>query len=76
VVARYDAFLLRIWRSGEGPERRWSIRLEHLPDGRAARLDSLEALAAHLTAVLSEEGNGLRQPIRDHPAGGIEETGG
>lgn len=53
-MARYDAFLLRIWRTGAGSEGRWAIRLEHLPDGQGARLDSLEALIAHLAAVVPD----------------------
>jgi hypothetical protein len=53
-MARYDVFLLRIWRTREGSAERWAIRLEHLPDGQVARLDCLEALVAHLVAVLPE----------------------
>jgi hypothetical protein len=54
-MARYDAFLLRIWRSGDGAEAQWAIRLQHLPDGQAARLDTLAGLAAYLQAVLTIE---------------------
>ena len=55
-MARYDAFLLRIWRSGDASEeRQWAIRLEHLPDGQGVRLRDLEALLAYLRGVLHPE---------------------
>ena len=74
-MARYDAFLLRIWRTGEGNEGRWAVRLEHLPDGQGARLDSLEALVAHLVAVLP---GATTHEVRadDPPAAGTEQKGG
>lgn len=53
MVARYDAFLLRIWRSGTGMgDGQWSARLEHLPDGQGLRFRDLELLLAHLRATL------------------------
>jgi hypothetical protein len=55
-MARYDAFLLRIWHSGDGPGEQWSIRLQHVPDGQIARLGSLDGLETYLRAVLSVEG--------------------
>jgi hypothetical protein len=56
-VARYDAFLLRIWRSGTGTEDgQWAIRLEHLPDGHGLRFSDLDALIAHLRTLLHQGG--------------------
>ena len=77
-MARYDAFLLRIWRTGEGNAARWAIRLEHLPDGQGARLDSLEALVAHLVAVLPVPGivAGHEEKADAPPAAGTELMGG
>jgi hypothetical protein len=51
-MARYDAFILRIWRSGTGDEGQWAGRLEHLPDGEALRFSSLAALLAYLATEL------------------------
>ena len=35
-MTHYDAFLVRIWRTGTAGEGHWAIRLEHLPDGQRA----------------------------------------
>lgn len=57
-VARYDAFLLRIWRHGEGREDgSCAIRLEHLPDGQSLRFRDLDGLIAYLRAVLQPDGS-------------------
>ncbi len=52
-MARYDAFVLRVWRSGTGHEEQWAGRLEHLPDGATFRFGSLDALLAYLGAELA-----------------------
>ena len=54
-MARYDAFVLRVWRSGTGDEEQWAGRLEHLPDGTTCRFGSLDALLAYLGTELSGE---------------------
>jgi hypothetical protein len=52
-MARYDAFVLRVWRSGTGKQVQWAGRLEHLPDGATLRFSSLSTLLAHLAAELA-----------------------
>jgi hypothetical protein len=59
-MARYDAFVLRIWRSGTGDEEQWAGRLEHLPDGTTFRFGSLAALLAYLGAELAGESSTRR----------------
>jgi hypothetical protein len=54
-MARYDAFILRIWRSGTGDERQWAGRVEHLPAGATLRFDNPAALLAYLGAELAGE---------------------
>jgi hypothetical protein len=72
-MAHYDAFLLRIWWTSQGGQQRWAIRLEHLPDGQGARLDSLEALVTHLAAVLAAEACG--QPASgEQPEGSMKRS--
>ena len=52
-MPRYDAYVLRVWRSRGGDELGWSGRLEHMPDGQGRRFNSIEALLAHLRQVLA-----------------------
>ncbi len=50
-MARYDSFLLRIWRSvGDGGPQ-WAIRLENLQHGDQRHFTSLEALLAYLRTI-------------------------
>jgi hypothetical protein len=65
-MARYDAFVLRVWRSGTREEEQWAGRLEHLPDGATFRFGSLDALLAYLGAELA--GAATAQP--GSPTGG------
>jgi hypothetical protein len=51
--ARYDAYLLRVWRDGPDQEDRWAARLEHLPSGTIHRFTSLEALVSGLRPLLA-----------------------
>ena len=67
-MAHYDAFLLRIWRTGEGDAGCWAIRLEHLPDGQGARLDSLADLTIYLRAVLDVASAGGHAGVHGDPA--------
>ncbi|HWE61835.1 MAG TPA: hypothetical protein VHB98_08995 [Chloroflexota bacterium] len=55
-MARYDAFVLRVWRSETGDEGQWAGRLEHLPDGAALRFGSLTELLAYLYSELAIKG--------------------
>jgi hypothetical protein len=70
-MARYDAFLIRVWYGATGAERQWAIRLQHLPDGRTARLDSPDALAAYLQAAIgatiAEESHGAPADLSFDP---------
>ena len=54
-MARYDAFVLRVWRSGTGDQGQWAGKLEHLPDGAVLRFSSVESLLAYLCAELVVE---------------------
>lgn len=60
-MARYDSFVLRIWRSSgpQGPQ--WSARLEHVQQAGLLQFRSLEALLAHLRTVAG--------PLRAEPSG-------
>ena len=67
-VARYDAFVLRVWRSGTGDEGQWAVRVEHLPDGMTLRFGSLATLLAYLGAELAIESSKDRgTPIVEPP---------
>jgi len=50
-MARYDSFLLRIWRSGGERGPQWAIRLENVQHGDQTHFASLDALLAHLRAI-------------------------
>ncbi len=69
-MARYDAFVLRVWRSGTGDEGQWAGRVEHLPDGMTLRFGSLATLLAYLGAELAIEcGTPLGEPPVDEGKG-------
>jgi len=54
-VAHYQSFLLRVWRSNRTNGRQWSARLEGLQDGERLQFANLDALLAHLHALLDPE---------------------
>jgi hypothetical protein len=54
-VARYQSFLLRVWRSSRTNGRQWSARLERLQDGERLQFANLDALLAHLRTLLDPE---------------------
>jgi hypothetical protein len=58
-MPRYDAYLLRIWRTDSADRGRWAGRLEHLPDGEYRRFDSLEELLLGLRQLLADESGDL-----------------
>ena len=66
-MARYDAFLLRIWRSGDEENGRWALRLEHLPEGQTLRFTTIEALLAHLYGTLPHGHEYQPAPSIDKP---------
>ncbi|MDB5075561.1 MAG: hypothetical protein JWO42_1740 [Chloroflexi bacterium] len=69
-MARYDAYLLRIWRSGDEEHGQWALRLQHLPDGTSVRFSSLESLLAHLRSTLGS-GSGCRPDPENSAATGL-----
>ncbi len=54
-MAHYQSFLLRVWRSSRTNGRQWSARLEGLQDGELLRFADLDALLAHLRALLDAD---------------------
>ena len=62
-MADYCSFLLRVWHSSRANGRQWSARLEGLQDGQHLRFADLDALLAHLRALLDLE----RPPGPDPP---------
>jgi hypothetical protein len=55
LMTRYDAYVLRFWRSTgmEGPQ--WKGKLEHLGQGESAQFDDLEALLRYIRAIAGVE---------------------
>jgi hypothetical protein len=57
-VARYDWYILRIWRSGgRRPGEQWAARLESMPDGASRRFNRPDLLLEHLEALISPVGD-------------------
>lgn len=68
-MARYDAFVLRVWRSGAGDDAQWAGRVEHLPDGVTLRFGSLASLLDYLCTELAIESDARpTTPIDSRPA--------
>jgi hypothetical protein len=74
-MARYDAFLLRIWQQGDARHAQVAVQLQHLPDGDTLRFGSLAALTAHLTCELGAEDDGSLGAYGGDPAEGVAEGG-
>lgn len=68
-MARYDAFILRVWRSGTADDRQWSGRVEHLPQGKILRFSSVAALLAYLAAELAIECDPAAEPPKEEGKG-------
>ena len=66
-MTRYDAYVLRFWRSTgkEGPQ--WKGRLEHLGHSESAQFDDLEALLRHIRSIAGVERDGGTHAIGDQP---------
>jgi hypothetical protein len=67
-MARYDAFLLRVWRRAGEDGDQWAGRLEYLPAGLSLRFTDLDSLLIHLRAALDHgsddpRGLGVEDPI-------------
>jgi len=61
-MADYRSFMLRVWRSSRPNGRQWSARLEGLQDGQRLRFADLDALLAHLRALLDPEASSGPDP--------------
>lgn len=50
-MARYDTFIVRVWRSigTDGPQ--WSARIEHVQRADSRQFGTVQALLDHLRAV-------------------------
>ncbi len=59
-MLQYRSYVLRVWRGSRRDRHRWSARLDGLQDGRRLQFTDLDALLAHLRALLDA----------DTPAGG------
>jgi hypothetical protein len=54
-MARYNAYLLRLWRDGRADGDRWAARLEHLPRGDALHFTDRAALLAYMEELIDAE---------------------
>jgi hypothetical protein len=66
-MPRYEAFLLRIWRSEGGMGEHWALRLEHLPSGQSLRFHTLESLLAYLNGLFDPGARFAPDPAPDAP---------
>lgn len=51
-MARYDWYILRIWRSGRRSGEQWAARLEAMPEGESRRFTEPEQLLEHLWTMI------------------------
>lgn len=51
-MARYNWYILRIWRSGRTGGEQWAARLEQMPDGASLRFSEPEDLLSYLAAAI------------------------
>lgn len=51
-MARYDWFILRIWRSGRRAGEQWAARLEQMPGGQSLRFTEPGDLLSYLAATI------------------------
>jgi hypothetical protein len=63
-MPRYDAYVVRIWRSTTSAGRQWAARVQHLPGGEIWRfsdpgafLGYMASAAADVTEPLAETGD-------------------
>ena len=71
-MARYDWYILRIWRSGRATGEQWAARLEQRPGGLSLRFTEPHDLLAYLaqTVVPIGEARDAGEPPGDPGAGG------
>jgi len=74
-MARYDAFLLRIWQRGGEPHKKIAVQLRHLPDGDTVRFSNLASLLAHLNRELCAEDQAPSAPDSGDPEAGRTKGG-
>ncbi|MHB1317494.1 MAG: hypothetical protein ACYCYF_02625 [Anaerolineae bacterium] len=60
--SRYQAYMLRLWRAGNGPDAPWRASTECAVTGARTRFESLEKLFAFL---LRETESAGAEPARD-----------
>jgi hypothetical protein len=59
---RYVCYMLRLWRTGGGPESPWRYSLEEVRSGERRGFASLEALCDYLQGVMGGPGASVAQP--------------
>jgi hypothetical protein len=52
-MARYDWFILRIWRSGHRDGEQWAGKLERMSGGESLRFSDPDLLLDHLRALIA-----------------------
>jgi hypothetical protein len=60
-MARYDSFLLRIWRSTRQDGSQLAAHLQHLQSGESIRYVDSESLLAYLSTLLDADSEGPPQ---------------
>ena len=50
-MARYDWYILRVWRSGRTTGEQWAARLEQQPGGASLRFSAPHELLAYLATA-------------------------
>lgn len=74
-MARYDAFLLRIWRSTRDDGCQWRCRIEHLPRGEQQQFTELGALLGYLQTLDEPYDSAMAAPaLAPPPATPAQET--
>ncbi|HWE62492.1 MAG TPA: hypothetical protein VHB98_12335 [Chloroflexota bacterium] len=61
-MARYDCFILRIWRSQGDHGEQWAGRLEHLSGTETLRFNDVETLLQYLNERIAPRGSGPPAP--------------
>lgn|GEM_PF-2166932 len=70
-MARYDSFMLRVWRSSTESGEQWSGRIEHLQQGTRCDVSSPEELFEQLRQIVAaprsdpSQGDALSGPVHD-----------
>ena len=61
-MSRYDAYILRFWRSNgrDGPQ--WKCQIDHLGHDESAEFDKLDALMRHIQNLAGDDGSPSADP--------------